>query len=84
MGNTITSDDAPLQCFNAAKVVQLGWFTDRHILVDALNIGRITYKLIGFADYPSASGNEGVLLRFNPSRSSTDFFVHFNRATGNN
>ena len=72
------SENGPLQCFNAHKSWQMGWFASRsHIynLADGIWNGR----LIGQVDY--ANGNDStskVILKLN-TPGPEDYYVMFNR-----
>jgi len=79
MGFSYSQDDGPKMCFNAAKSWQLGWYSDKHIQVDA--DGAYSGPLMGIVNY--SSNSSPVLVKINTS-STVDYYVNFNRKTGFN
>jgi len=63
-----------------------GWYDDRHATFEKSQ-GGANYKLIGQADYTPYQENpddKKVIIKINQVNSSTDYYVMFNRKTGNN
>lgn len=87
MGYGYNKDDDPVKCFNAPKTHQLGWFTSHHA---DRTIADFSYegRLYGFADVRSIESDDKMIVKLigNTGTSSDygDFYVSFNRATGNN
>eukprot|EP00557_Chaetoceros_sp_GSL56_P014931 CAMPEP_0176486396 /NCGR_PEP_ID=MMETSP0200_2-20121128/5545_1 /TAXON_ID=947934 /ORGANISM="Chaetoceros sp., Strain GSL56" /LENGTH=1213 /DNA_ID=CAMNT_0017883093 /DNA_START=414 /DNA_END=4052 /DNA_ORIENTATION=- len=91
MGYSYSSDDGPSMCFNAPKTHQLGWFPAHHVDLTAAEDYKYTGNLYGFADVTKLGGdadkkmivkligNSGVY-----SESYSDYYISFNRKTGNN
>ena len=74
-------------CFNAAKNYQLGWFSDRFTAIDLTGSFNGAVKLIGQADYTKSkdlgANDDQVGIRIFGG-ASKDYYVSFNRKTGNN
>jgi len=87
MGFGYNQDDTPVKCFNAPKTHQLGWFTSHHA---DRTIADFSYegRLYGFADVQKIASDDKMIVKLigNTGTSSDygDFYVSFNRATGNN
>ncbi|GFH55217.1 hypothetical protein CTEN210_11693 [Chaetoceros tenuissimus] len=77
MGFSYSNDDGPMQCFNAPKNWQLGWYDDKQIAVSYDGWGG---NLIGLADY----GNSNVALEdmvIAKVDLDESYYVSFNRKT---
>ena len=83
MGYSYGQSNSPEMCFNAAKSWQLGWFSDRHKTVSPLDGESWSGRLYGPVDYPSTSTGDTVLLKIE-TKTTTDYFVMFNRQSGFN
>jgi hypothetical protein len=84
--NQFYYDDAPLQCFNAAKSWFLGWYNDRHITVTP-TISSWDGLVAGIDDYLKGQTTEGkhyVLVKFEDTTNSTDLYLMYNRKEGVN
>ena len=71
------SEDGPLQCYNAAKSWQMGWFASRHHTYNIAD-GVWSGRLIGQVDYAGNDKTSKVILKLN-TPGSDDYFVMFNR-----
>ena len=81
MGYSYGSNNTPRMCFNGAKSWQLGWYSTRHDVFTAP--GTMNYRLVGQADFLATTASDTVILKIN-SGTATDYYVSFNRQTGNN
>ena len=82
MGNPLYSDDIGAMCFNAAKSWQLGWYDSSKISIDPRE-GSWTGNIVGIADFANNPQNDPVIVKVE-TRTGTDQFIAFNRATGIN
>jgi len=76
MGFSYWEESAPLMCFNAAKLWELGWHSNRHQVVSSLQpfyIGEIA----AFVDDPDIDGPPMLIKLETPS--DEDYFINFNR-----
>ena len=71
------SEDGPLQCYNAAKSWQMGWFASRHHTYNIAD-GVWSGRLIGQVDYAGNDKTSKVILKLN-TPGSDDYYVMFNR-----
>ncbi|GFH56169.1 hypothetical protein CTEN210_12645 [Chaetoceros tenuissimus] len=80
MGFSYSNDDGPIQCFNAPKNWQLGWYDDKRVPV---SYDGWEGNLIGLSDYGNSNVAAGdmVIARVNLNES---YYVSFNRKTGIN
>jgi len=83
MGNPLYSDDTGKMCYNPAKNWQIGWYSDRTLLLDPQVEPTKTVTLVGIADYLNEQSTDPVVIKVE-TRLANDFFVGFNRATGVN
>lgn len=81
MGYSYDKSDGPQQCFNAAKMWQLGWFSSRTKQLGASGLRRYSGEIADMTD-TDASGPPIVIKMNTPG--SKDYFLNFNRATGFN
>ena len=81
MGYSYSQDDTPEMCFNGPKNWQLGWYSDRQIVVTSGWTGNI----VGLVDYQNTS-DETIVLQIPASvdGGSDDWYVSFNRKSGIN
>jgi hypothetical protein len=82
MGYSYAQDDAPLMCFNAAKMSQLGWYTDMEAVMIPASGEGFTGRLIGSTDYAVARDalvDYKVILRI-ASNEGNDYFLTLNWA----
>lgn len=63
-------------CFNGAKTWQLGWFASFYLDLPVGDAFNWKGNLVGFADKAYAANSDRMIIRI---RSSTDYYVHFNR-----
>lgn len=91
MGYGYNIDDGPKMCFNGPKTHQLGWFPDHHVDLTAADDFRYIGNLYGLADADKLTGDASskmiVKLTGNSgfyTQNYVDFYVSFNRKTGNN
>jgi hypothetical protein len=75
MGFSYFEQGAPRMCFNAAKLWQLGWNSNRHKTVSALDPFYIG-NLAGFVDDPDIDGPPMLIKLDSPS--TQDYFINFN------
>ena len=81
MGAGLNVDDFRI-CFNPSKSWALGWYSDRHVSVDASSAGAVSeHSLVGVAEY-GAVGSNSMFLKLD--NGGDDFFIGFNRAIGMN
>ena len=71
-------DDDRNICFNGPKNSQLGWYSDREVIVSNYYYG----QLYGIADYGGTNSDAKMILKVPDG--NLDFYVTFNRATGVN
>lgn len=83
MGYSYGSESTPVMCFNAAKNYQLGWYSDKTVVVTpgAADDNCFAGNLYGTAKYGDAAV-ETVGIKVNNSGSSTDVYMMFNAKTG--
>ena len=84
MGSAYGGDDeGPLMCFNAANTWQLGWYTGYRVDLPDLETGSFVWSgsLVGFAEKSSAIASDRITIRI---RSTSDYYIHFNRQIGMN
>ena len=76
MGYSYRSDDTPRMCFNPAKNWQLGWYSDKHVEVDAntLTTEPTSYVLNGIVDYEDTTPDASVVLKI-----AENFYVGYNK-----
>ncbi len=79
MGYSYNQDDTPVMCFNAAKSSQLSWYSDKELTITQSWTG----KVIGLADYGSASSAQNVILKAQNSDGES-LFITYNRKIGVN
>ena len=82
MGFSYAADDAPVQCFNNVKHWQLGWYADKHVIVNPLEENAWEGDLVGFVDYDTAGNGKDVILKIEGH--NKDYFIGFNRLSGIN
>jgi hypothetical protein len=82
MGNPLYSDDVGAMCFNAAKNWQLGWYDSSKLSIDPRE-GAWMGKIVGAADFANNPQNNPVVIKIE-TRTGTDQFIAFNRASGIN
>ena len=87
MGYGYSSDDGPLMCFNGPKTVQLGWFPNhvRTLTSPDYNWSGNLYHSLDEHLIPSG----GMMIIKVPgfssfSREFLDYYISFNKASGNN
>jgi len=84
MGWSYSEDDAPLMCFNNAKNWELGWYSDRHTIINPL-IASWMGELVGVSDYGTATSSQTVVLKIKGGDDETvDYYVGYNKAAGFN
>jgi hypothetical protein len=81
MGYAYGNSNGPLMCFNAAQSWQLGWYADKTVTLNKGKNKRHVGVLGGITDY--SNSNDIVLVKLN-TRTSTDYYVNFNRRSGIN
>lgn len=90
MGFSFRFDDTPIQCFNAAKSMQLGWYPEQSA---SIKLGDMvgapqSFVLNGVADYKpdGSNGDKLVTLRleYQGFNDGKDYYVGYNRAVGIN
>eukprot|EP00557_Chaetoceros_sp_GSL56_P002202 CAMPEP_0176500276 /NCGR_PEP_ID=MMETSP0200_2-20121128/13434_1 /TAXON_ID=947934 /ORGANISM="Chaetoceros sp., Strain GSL56" /LENGTH=640 /DNA_ID=CAMNT_0017898871 /DNA_START=1953 /DNA_END=3875 /DNA_ORIENTATION=+ len=75
MGFSYFENSSPRMCFNAAKLWQLGWNSNRHKTVSASDPFYIG-NLAGFTDNPDVDGPPMIIKLDAPS--TQDYFINFN------
>jgi hypothetical protein len=83
MGNPWYDDDVGAMCFNAAKSWQLGWYDSSTIVINPRDNLSWTGIVVGIADFQNNPQNNPVIVKIE-TRTGTDQFIAFNRATGIN
>ena len=82
MGNAQYADNAPIMCFNAAKMFQLGWYSQYHL---TLNAGSTwSGQIYGVADGASNKVPSGGIMFIRYTGGSQDYFIGWNHKTGVN
>lgn len=81
MGYSYFEMSSPRMCFNAAKLWQLGWHSNRHKTISSSEPFYIG-DLAGFVDNPDVPGPPMLIKLDTPS--SQDYFVNFNVRAGFN
>jgi hypothetical protein len=69
-------------CFNGPKTYQLGWYSQYHLNLPSSGSYNWNGNLVGIAEKASASASDKIIVRI--MTSTTDTYVHFNRAIGMN
>lgn len=86
MGSSVTMDDTPRRCYNAAKTYELGWFSECHILVVDWQSSVTRRAIIGAAEYVPGSckpASEAVTMQVKTGNAQ-DIFIGYNKAVGAN
>lgn len=83
MGYGFLHHDWPAMCFNGAKSWRLGWYSDRHALVNPNNNEEWVGALVGVADYGNSNIDHTVVARVTLN-DGVNVFVSFNRKKGIN
>ena len=55
MGYSYLGDGRPNMCFNTPKNLELGWYEDKHEIVNPLNNNFWEGDLIGYSDYMNSA-----------------------------
>jgi len=90
MGFSYVDEGGPVQCFNAAKSYQLGWYSMQTSSINPLDyIGNPqTFVLNGVADYRKSGFNGDALislrLEHNGNDGGIDYYIGYNRKRGCN
>jgi hypothetical protein len=90
MGFSYNSDNGPIQCFNAAKSYQLGWYSNQTLSINPLDYiaDPQTFVLNGVADYQrnGVNGDALVSLRLEHEglNGGIDYYIGYNRKKGCN
>ncbi len=90
MGFSYNSDNGPIQCFNAAKSYQLGWYKEQTSSINPLDfIGNVKeFTLNGIADYRKDGFNKDALvslrLEHDGDQGGIDYYIGYNRKKGCN
>jgi len=69
------------KCFNAAKMKQLGWYTNREKTIDPVSES-FSGKIIGVNDYGISSSDHVLALKITNSADNNDLYLTFNKAEG--
>ena len=73
------------QCFNGAKLWQLGWFADQSLELNPVQEVSRTINLLSFTRYDPETSTNPVVVKINdPDVSDSDYFMAFNRASSFN
>ena len=85
MGFSYSQNDSPVMCFNAAKSVQSGWFSDKTVTIDPNNDAGSCYSgpLYGLDSYTSSPADANVLIQL-LSTGATNYHIGFNGKQGSN
>lgn len=75
MGYSYSEEAGPKMCFNAAKLWQLGWNSNRHLSLSSSEPFYIG-DLAGFVDNPDSPGSPMIIKIDDPS--GKDYFINFN------
>ena len=75
MGFSYSEEAGPKMCFNAAKLWQLGWNSNRHLSLSSSEPFYIG-DLAGFVDNPDSPGSPMIIKIDDPS--GRDYFINFN------
>ena len=75
MGYSYDKEAGPKMCFNAAKLWQLGWNSNRHLSLSSSEPFYIG-DLAGFVDDPDTPGSPMIIKIDDPS--GEDYFINFN------
>ena len=83
MGNPEYADDAPIMCYNPAKMYQLGWYSAYETSLTGLTTwsGNL-YSLAAAVNYKSVPSGGIMFLRY--SDTNTDYYLGFNQQAGVN
>ena len=84
MGYSYSQDDTRM-CFNGPKSFQAGWYNTNYNGYATFTYSQAAQentKLIGQVDYPSV--NQDIVVIKIETGTSTDYFIHFNRAVDAN
>jgi hypothetical protein len=89
MGIGYNWDDGPIMCFNAPKTYELGWFPDHIVELTAADDFRYEGNLYGLADAANLSASNKMIIKLIGNSGVytskfVDYYVSFNRKTGNN
>jgi len=91
MGYSYGGDDTPIQCFNAAKSYQLGWYPAQMVDIDPLSLpcGSQSFVMNGIVDYDDSNDGEGRLvvlrLAYQGNRENgLDWYIGYNRQADEN
>ena len=81
MGFGSVDEQSPKSCFNAQKHWSLGWFQDRSLSLDTVDLPWAGY-VAAFVDYNMTTPDQLVVL--NVGKSDPRLFLQYNRAKGVN
>jgi hypothetical protein len=91
MGYGYNIDDGPVMCFNGPKTHELGWFTNYHVDLTFSDDYTYSGNLYGFADVTKLDDgtNNKMIVKLigntgQYTQSYVDYYISFNRKTGNN
>ena len=90
MGYSFNLDDGPIQCFDAAKNFQLGWYDLQKASTNPLNniSNPKTFVLNGIEDYKKDGSSNGELVTLRLKQfggdGELDYYIRYNRAVGAN
>ena len=84
MGYTSGSNDDVRRCFNAAKMSELGWYSDRAAVINPLQGEEFNGKIIGVADYSNSSPSHKLFLEIKAPNEENSYFLTYNRKKGIN
>ena len=76
MGYSYREDNSPKMCFNAAKSWQIGWYKNRHEIVNRLNPSYIG-ELTSIVDDLGSNGPPMIIKLENQS-GGKDYYINFN------
>merc|ERR1711957_539359 len=82
MGFSVNEDNAN-RCFNAPKNWLMGWYADRHKLLNPLQTPEFLGRLVGLSQYRKTVARDYVIVKI-VGTNKNDIYVSLNTATGIN
>ena len=72
------------KCFNAAKMVELGWYSDRVTTIQPQVGETFSGNVIGVNDYGDSNPSNTLVLEITNPRGAESYFLTYNKAEGIN
>ena len=84
MGYSSGSNYDVRKCFNATKMSELDWYSDRAAVINPLQGKEFNGKIIGVADYSNFSPSHKLFLEIKAPNEENSYLLTYNRKRGIN